>query len=272
VTAGSRAAGHPSGAPPRVTQLAVTAIKGFRLDHPTSVTLTAGGAVGNRDFLVVDQQARLLSVTRSGAFLPFWSRFDATTRTLEVGRDDASVLVEQVEPGEPVRAHLFGDRYVDATRVPGPWDAFLSELAGAPVHLLKTVDPAAGYDVHPVTLTSEASVAALGREGDGSLLDGRRFRMLLTCDGLDPFAEDAWSDGEVRVGTAVLRMGGPVPRCAAVQRHPDHPDQSLDALRRIARLRGPQPSESGRTLNLGVYAAVVRPGVVTVGDALALPV
>ena len=271
MTADRHRPGGTSAGPPRVTQLAVTAIKGFRLDHPSSVTLTAGGAVGNRDFLVVDAQGRLLSVTRSGAFLPYWSRFDAATRTLAVGRAETVVLAGPVQPGEPVRAHLFGDRYVDATRVPGPWDAFLSDLVGAPVHLLRTAEPAAGYDVHPVTLTSTASVGALGQEGDGSVLDGRRFRMLLTCDGLDPFAEDAWADREIGVGSAVLRMGGPVPRCAAVRRHPDHPDQTVAALRRIARLRGPQPSESGRTLNLGVYAAVARPGVVAVGDTLVLP-
>lgn len=246
----------------------MTAIKGFRLHHPASVTLTTGGAVGDRDFLLVDERDRLLSVTRSGAFLPCWSRFDAATGVLAVGRGDAPDLAGRVELGQPVRVHLFGDRWVDAVRVGGPWDAFLSGLAGVPVRLVKTVEPSGGYDVHPVTLLSEASVAALGQEADGSPVDRRRFRLLLTCDGLAPFGEEAWAGREVAVGSAVLRVGGPVPRCAAVQRHPDHPDRRLDALARIARLRGPQPSESGRTLNLGVYAAVVRPGTVAVGDRL----
>jgi uncharacterized protein YcbX len=253
---------------PAVTELAVTAIKGFRLDHPTSVTLTGQGAVGNRDFLVVDADDRLLSVTGSGAFLPYWSRFDAASGVLAVGRGRETSLAGRVALGGPVRAHLFGDRFVAGARVTGPWDAFLSELVGAPVRLVKTVDPSGGYDVHPVTLLSSASVAALGQEGDGSPLDRRRFRLLLTCDGCEPFAEDSWAGRRVRVGEAVLEMGGPVPRCAAVQRHPDDPGRSVDALRRIARLRGPQPSESGRTLNLGVYASVVRPGVVAVGDPL----
>ncbi|MCW2811646.1 MAG: domain containing protein, partial [Friedmanniella sp.] len=144
----------------------------------------------------------------------------------------------------------------------------LSDLAAEPVRLVRTVEPSSGYDVHPVTLLSEASVAALGREADGSPVDRRRFRLLLTCDGLAPFAEDAWTGRDLAIGSALLRVGGPVPRCAAVQRHPDHDDRPLDTLRRIARLRGPQPSESGRTLNLGVYASVLRPGTVTVGDQL----
>jgi MOSC domain-containing protein YiiM len=63
-------------------------------------------------------------------------------------------------------------------------------------------------------------------------------------------------------------MGGPVPRCAAVQRHPDDPDAKLDILRRLHRRRGVRPSEEGRTLNLGVYAEVLRPGRVSIGDPI----
>jgi uncharacterized protein YcbX len=264
---------HPSGSGgPTVTELAVTAIKGFRLHHPASVRLSSGGVVGDRDFLVVDADDRVLSVTRSGAFLPYWSRFDAVSGVLAVGSGSGSAprLAAPVELGEPVRAHLFGDRFVDAVRVAGPWDAFLSQLVDAPVRLVKTVEPSGGYDVHPVTLMSEASVAALGHESDGAPLDRRRFRLLLTCDGVAPFGEESWAGRELAAGSAVLRVGGPVPRCAAVQRHPDHADRPVDTLRRIARLRGPQPSESGRTLNLGVYASVVRPGTVAVGDRLLL--
>jgi uncharacterized protein YcbX len=117
-----------------------------------------------------------------------------------------------------------------------------------------------------VTVLAEASVAALGPESDGAPLDQRRFRLLITCDGLDAFAEEAWEGAELTVGSAVLRMGGPVPRCAAVQRHPDDPGKKLNTLRRLHDVRGSQPSELGRTLNLGAYAEVLRPGTVSLGD------
>lgn len=192
---------------PTLTALAVTAVKGFRLTHPSSVILTAGGAVGDRDFLVVDADDRLLSVTRSGAFLHYWSRFDPATGVLAVGRGSSPELAAPVRLGEPVRAHLFGDRHVGAARVTGPWDAFLSALAGVPVRLVRALEPSGGYDVHPVTLLSEASVAALGTEADGSPLDPRRFRLLLTCAGPGPFEEDSWTGREVALGSAVLRIG-----------------------------------------------------------------
>lgn len=257
-------------APPKVTRLALTAIKGFRLDHPPSVALTAGGAVGNRDFLVVDADEKLLSVTRSGAFLPYWSRFDPEQGVLSIGRGDQTVLAEPVRPRGTIHAHLFGERYVDGHLLAGPWDEALSDLAGEPVRLVQTATPAAGYDVHPVTLTSEASVAALGSERDGSPLDDRRFRMLITFDGAEAFAEDGWAGTAVAAGTSVLQIGGPVSRCAAVQRHPDDPARSVNALRLINAVRGVQPSEFGRTLNLGVYAHVLTPGLVSVGDRLDL--
>ena len=78
--------------------------------------------------------------------------------------------------------------------------------------------------------------------------------MLIIYSGLEAFAEDGWEGAELAAGSARLRVGGPVPRCAAVQRHPDDPGGKLDTLRRLRVIRGVQPSELGRTLNLGVYA------------------
>lgn len=266
--ADSRRMTSAASAQPAVTQLSTTAIKGFRLHHPTSIVLTAGGAVGDRDFLLVDETNRAFSVTRTGVFLPYWSHLDPDTQVLTVGREDRVCLESPVVRGEPVHAHLFGDRYVDGHRVVGPWDAFFTDLAGVPLRLVRTSAPSGGFDLHPVTLLSEASVAALGQEADGASLDPRVFRLLIRCGGLEPFAEDGWSGAEVSVGSAVLRMGGPVPRCASVQRHPDRPDEKLTTLRRLNAVRGAQPSELGQTLNLGVYAEVLQPGVVTLGDHL----
>jgi uncharacterized protein YcbX len=251
---------------PTVRRLSVTAIKGFRLRHPEAITLTAGGAVGDRDFMLVDDTDRVFSITRTGVFLPYWSHLDAATGLLSVGRGEHAQLTDRPQLGAQVHAHLFGERYVDGRHVEGPWDALFSALAGISLRLVRTDTPSGGFDLHPVTVLAEASVAALGPESDGAPLDSRRFRLLITCDGLDPFAEEAWEGAELTVGSAVLRMGGPVPRCAAVQRHPDDPGKKLNTLRRLHEVRGSQSSELGRTLNLGVYAEVLSPGTVSLGD------
>jgi hypothetical protein len=248
---------------PTVALLSMTAVKGFGLRHPRVLRLTAAGAVGDRAFVVADDRDRCLSVTVSAAFLPFWAELGEDGE-LRIGSGGDVVLAERPAPGPPARIRLFGDRYVDGHEVTGPWAGFLSDLVGKSARLVRAAAPA--HDVHPVTLVSRASVEALGTEDDGSPLDVRRFRMLLTLDGPDAFAEDDWAGTRVRIGSAVLEVGGRVPRCVAVQRHPDSPQRHRNALRMINHVRGPQQGELGRGLHLGAYARVVSPGTVAVGD------
>jgi hypothetical protein len=87
--------------------------------------------------------------------------------------------------------------------------------------------------------------------------DRRRFRsnVLLAGDG-----EDALVGGTVRLGTAVLDVIGPVPRCVMVTRpQPGGIDRDTSVLRTIHRERGGE---------LAVGALVAVPGRVAVGDAL----
>jgi hypothetical protein len=67
------------------------------------------------------------------------------------------------------------------------------------------------------------------------------------------------ADGQPHWGSAVLRVGGPVPRWAAIRHHPDDQDANLNTLRRIHAVRGVRPSELGPKLNLDVYAEVLEP-------------
>jgi uncharacterized protein YcbX len=251
-----------------VTRLALTPVKGFGLQEVDAVELTAQGVPGDRAFFLVDDQERLFSATRSPAFLPYWVAFDAHTGRFTVGRGSDELLSEVVELGEPVRAHFFADRYATGRVVRGRWSEWLSQVAGQPLRLVHVDEPGEGYDVHPVTLVSEASVAALGQEDDGGPLDVRRFRMTVTVGGVPPFAEDGWQGRTLRIGGATLRAGGPVKRCAAIQKHPDGDPAEVNALRLINEVRGPADSELGRGLLLGVYGEVLVPGTVRVGDTV----
>jgi uncharacterized protein len=248
-----------------VTRLALTPVKGFGLQEVDAVELTARGVPGDRAFFLLDDQDKLFSATRSPAFLPYWATFDLPHGRLSVGHGRDVELSEVVELGDPVRAHFFADRYTTGRVVRGPWAEWLSQVAGQPLRLVHVDEPGEGYDVHPVTLVSEASVAALGQEDDGRPLDARRFRMTVTVDGVPPFAEDGWQGRTLRIGGATLRAGGPVKRCAAIQKHPDGVLTGVNALRLINEVRGTADSELGRGLLLGVYGEVVVPGTVRVG-------
>jgi uncharacterized protein YcbX len=229
------------------------------------IDLRSHGAVGNREFFVVDEDHRLLSLTRTPAFVSHWSVVSEDGR-LQVGRGADSLCQEVPALGNPVRSHFFADRFVEGHRVLGPWDELLSDVAGRRVHLVKAATPSGGFDVHPATLQSEASVAALGNEADGSNLDPRRFRALITCDGMDAFEEDTWSGRSALVGSSALIIGGSVRRCAAIQRHPADGSPGVNALRLIKDRRGVQTTELGQGLALGVYAQISCEGIVRVGD------
>ena len=253
---------------PVVSQLATTAIKGFGVQLPDSVRLTPGGVIGNRDFFLVDDRDKLFSVTRSGCFLPYAASFDHDDGLLTVARGDDVIHTGPVNTAGPVRAHFFDDRYVEGRLVTGPWNQVLSGIADRPLRLVQADQRSGGYDVTPVTLVGERSVEVLGTEESGDPLDGRRFRMLIMLTGLEPFEEETWAGRRVRLGTCRLEMGGPVPRCAGVQLHPERGTRGVNALRMIRQERGVQESQLGPGLNLGVYAEVVEPGVVQLGDTV----
>jgi uncharacterized protein YcbX len=116
-------------------------------------------------------------------------------------------------------------------------------------------------------MVSQASLDELERSADlPSRLDDRRFRMLVTIDGTEPFEEDRWIGRDVAVGEAVIRVMLPTARCQTTTRDPATGERDFDALHAIRQLRG---LSAERTVDFGVYATVVAPGRIAVGDAVA---
>ena len=107
--------------------------------------------------------------------------------------------------------------------VAGPAAQALSEHLGRPVRLLARGDGERGADDAPVTLMSRGSLAALAPALGGAVPVPRRFRMTLTIDGVDAWAEHGWSGRETTIGDAArLRVTAPVPRCVVTTRDPDN--------------------------------------------------
>ena len=248
----------------RVSRLTVVPVKGLRASHPSTVTVTPTGILGDRQFFLVDADAKLFSTAHTGAFLRLRAEYSPGLLTVSGAR----TLSAPVELGAPVVADFYSLRDVAGHEVLGPWSAFFSGLAGRPVRLVCADEPNGGCDLHALTLLGDASVDELASRSGLVAVDARRFRMSIGFAGGPAHAEDGWAGAEFRIGTALVRAGGPVPRCAATTRDPDGGDTNLKTLHLMKSYRGVTVGELGRGIHFGVYADVVEPGVIRVGDVL----
>jgi uncharacterized protein len=252
----------------RVTRLSTTPVKGLALHHPDAILLQRTGAAGDREFFVIDGRDRLISIWKRGGLVRFRAALDTRGQWITLSSAEGVACAGPARPGTPVIADFYGKRKVAGTVVEGPWNALLSDAAGEPVRLVWASEPGAAHDEHPVTLLGEESVAELARRSGAGSVDARRFRMLIGFSGVPAHIEDGWRDQTIQIGEAVVRVGGPVPRCAATTRDPDHGVRDLPTVRMIRSYRGVQANEFGRGVNFGVYADVLAEGVVRVGDPL----
>ena len=94
--------------------------------------------------------------------------------------------------------------------------------------------------------------------------------MLFTIDGVPPHAEDAWCGRTVGIGAARVRINGLVGRCAVTTRDPETGLVDLPTLHYLNLYRG--GIRADERLPFGVYAEVLTPGEVRVGDPVEPPV
>ncbi len=251
----------------RVSRLLTGPVKGLRLHHPPSVEVSETGVVGDRRFFLADDDDTMMSVTRAGALSLLTAEYAPDTATLTVTDDDRELVSAAVELSSPVSVGFFGHHRVDGHVVTGPWEEFFSERVGQHVRLVQADVPNAACDLHSLTVLGDESISALSADAGGDV-DPLRFRMNVGISGAAAFAEDEWNGSSIRVGDALIRIGGPVKRCAATTRDPMTGVRDLQTQRILKTIRGLQESELGRGVNLGVYATVLEPGTLHVGDEL----
>ncbi len=251
-----------------VARLNVAPVKSTRLHHPQHVRLERYGVAGNRDFYFVDEDGRLFAGSRLGRLVRLRAEYDAGRDWLTVSFPDGLVADGPAAgDGEALVTDFYG-RSVPAHAVEGPWTELLSLFAGRALRLARVDRPGDGNDVEAVTMVSLASVDQLRRRGDSDdPLDAGRFRMTIELDGCAPHEEDTWQGRTARVGGAVVRVGGPVPRCVVTTLDPNTGLRDFPTLKLIKAYRGVTRENQ---LPFGVYADVVEPGTVRVDDPIEL--
>jgi hypothetical protein len=247
-----------------VSRLRCGIVKGIAQEDVEALHLTEGGIREDRRFVLVDAEERALYGANLTRLAGTHAAFDEAVGLLTLRFADGEEVVGRVsETGEEMVARAYGGRPVPGRVVGGPFAGALSTRAGQPLRVLR-VEPGVGAP-GPLTLLGSASIARVGRELGDAGLDARRFRMSIELAGTEPYEEDGWDGGRVRVGSAVLEIRGQVPRCVLTTLDPDTLVRDRDTLRAILAHR---PAMATGEAPLGVYAHVVRPARIALGDVV----
>lgn len=169
--------------------------------------------------------------------------------------------LEHYRRGTPDTADFMGELRQIFGRLP---DEPLPDLSVFPPELMEFTSPVGThFDAAPLHLVTTATLATLG--GDAAeRFDPRRFRpnvVVATPDGSRGLVENGWCGRRLAVGAAVIEISVPTPRCVMTTLETDGLPKDPSVLRTIVR-EGEQC--------LGVYATVVTPGAITVGDPVRL--
>ena len=252
-----------------VAWISVTPVKGLRLQQRDEVQLTQNGVPGDRAFFLVDERGAMVSATRLGPLVAVVAEHDPGTGVLTLRFPGGDEVSGQVELGEPEEVR-FSRLSLRACPVLGAFSAALSDHCGKPLRLFAMPPERPGVDrgsSGAATLLSVASLERLREQADvNEPVDPRRFRMTFGVEGLEPHEEDRWIGGEVSVGGALVRVMGNVGRCAATTRQPDTGVVDFKTLHHLKAYRYEVPTTE--PLPFGVYASVLRPGRVRVGDVV----
>ena len=214
-------------------------VKGMGGESLAAVALDTRGLVGDRWYAVADADGRFASGKATTRFRRHDEVFAYTASTT-----DAGVAV----------AHADGTWHAGDPAL----DAHLSESMGEPM----TVAAEAAvmhFDASPVSIVGTATLDWFEAELDVDA-DSRRLRANLVIATDEPFAEEGWVGRQIRVGSTVLEVVKRIERCRTI-------DVAQDGA--AAERRWLAPLAKSRDMCAGVYAEVVRPGRITVGDDVA---
>jgi uncharacterized protein len=205
----------------------------------SSLCFSARGAEGDRALAVADAGGKLGSGKNSSRHRRMEGLFDFRARIREE-------TVEIVFPD----GRRFDSRD-DAL------DPALSLVLGQPV-TLTGVGPVQHMDDSPVHILTTASLAWLKSRLPDAFIDERRFRpnIVLEVDG-EALVEQGWLGRTLIVGEAQFRVKYPTERC--VMTTMAQPGLPTDA--RVLRALAQEADAC-----FGVYAEVVQPGLVRLGD------
>ena len=243
-----------------IREIGLSPLKGGRHQPRETVSLAVDGPIGDREFAVVDRNTGTILKTVEH---PLLVRCEArwADGVLAVAFESRRVAAEPEMTDEYLDLDYWG-RFTAMQVIEGPWATEFSRLLGRSVTLARSTVTGSVVYGDSVTITTSSSLARLAGESQ-TAVDTRRFRGTFTIDtgDADAHVEDSWAGHELELGGALLLVKGGIPRCAVIDIDPDTGARGTHLLKTLANYRL-QASD----IMFGVYAEVIRPGTVSVGD------
>ncbi|MCZ4433036.1 MOSC domain-containing protein [Agrobacterium sp. SOY23] len=258
-----------------VKHIGMTHVKATRLLDLKRATITENGILGDRDFILLNEQGMPLGPGSHRHFLPLRFDCDERSRRLQLTYPDGRIVTGECASNEaPFPVNYMDMRGIQVTDIGDEWNRRLREFSGVNVRIVKVVRSGAGVDVLPMTILTTGSLADLSRRL-GYQADHRRFRANLIVDCDEPYAEDSWCGTTMRVGSAVIKCRSSVPRCVVTQLDPETGKNNARTVAALLEYRkkvhlpdGLMPSYANP--GFASYAEVVEPGEVALGDRVTL--
>ena len=247
---------------PTVTDICRYPVKGLSAEHLDRVSLAAGeGLPLDRAFALAhgttqfDRDApawlsktSFLMLMENERLAALHTAYDEKTGVLSILHDGRQVAQGKVTEASGRSAiEGFFEAYMGAESRGRP------KLVEAPGHMFS--DTA----LKVLSLINLASLRELER-ALGRPLHPLRFRANVYVDGWEPWAEFDWLGREALVGSAGLRVGDRIPRCAATNVNPETAERDADVPRALR--------QSFDHPYMGVYAEVIQGGEIAVGDGV----
>jgi uncharacterized protein YcbX len=221
-----------------VTRYPVKSMGGERL---ASGEVGEAGLVGDREWAVYGADGKLASGKHSRRFRRMDPVFD-----LVAARRATDVVVRLTDGRDVVAGQPDSD-------------SLLSAHFGEPVTVRREGD-VQHQDAATFSIVGTATLEELGRhEGDGRPLDPRHLRVNVVVQTDQPYVEESWVGRELSIGTVRLRVDEPIERCRMVGVAQVGLPERPGMLRAIS---------DHHDLNAGIYASVVQPGAIAVGDTV----
>jgi uncharacterized protein YcbX len=265
-----------------VTGLHTYAIKGCYRSDATSVVVEPWGIAGDRRFMVVDEDHRMLSQREDSGLVRIKPSLHGDLLTLRA--DGHADLTVTATAGELVDTNVHSDR-LKASLVSDEADAWLARVLGRTAYLVWLDDPTRRpvderyaadadrvnlADGYPALLANTASLDVLNdwlaeAQSPEWPLPMTRFRPNIVMGGGPAWAEDDWVGRRIRIGEVVFRVPKPCGRCVVTTTDQDTGERGREPLLTLARHRNVDQS-----LLFATNLIPDTPGTIAVGDPIAV--